>query len=257
MSPTAQVIRHGHGSGRHVDRDGTTLTTVAPGSSPTRRVGAAFVTVSAGRQIDPRADDRAEQLLYVIAGHGHLLLGDRRPAAIGPGHAFAAHAGVSHAVRASAEADLRVLRITAPSGEAAVPRGEAAAGTAAGADAAALVLASEQPAEYCPGYGHVTTLAANVTRRFMFMFVDAAPDEVSPRHLHRVLDEMFIVLSGTAVVSAGQVLHVVGAGDTVVVPANTAHNLRAGPDGVRYVGLHAGDDPSDPDFHPVADGFTA
>ncbi|MDI4665823.1 cupin domain-containing protein [Xanthobacter autotrophicus] len=109
-----------------------------------------------------------------------------------------------------------------------------------------LVLATERHGAAFEA--HFASVAAPLgARRLGARLVELpAGKKAWPLHCHHANDEMFVILGGSGTLRFGGESHAVRAGDVAVCPAGgpeTAHQLEAGADGLRYLAVSTMNEP--------------
>lgn len=70
------------------------------------------------------------------------------------------------------------------------------------------------------------------------------PDEDVGKETHDGMDQVFIIVRGSGIAYVGDIAEqIIKAGDALVVPMGTSHNLRAGPDGMNFWTVYAPKEP--------------
>jgi mannose-6-phosphate isomerase-like protein (cupin superfamily) len=216
----------------------------------TKKLGVAWVDVTAGATSPAHYHTRTQELYYITGGAGTMVL-DGAETPVGPGDAVAIPPGVVHAIRAGEEG-LELVCVSSPPydvrDDIEVPlhfRGPAAG---------AGVVVPAGGGHDTPTYGILKTLDVGFCGQSTHV-VHARPGQTTARHLHPYSEEVFTVISGTATMSANGGVFEVGPDEVVVIPAGIRHNLAAGPDGVHYLCTYGPGVLREDDYVEVADGI--
>ena len=87
-------------------------------------------------------------------------------------------------------------------------------------------------------YGTLWELVASVgsaCKTLGLAYVEVDPGKESPAHFHRQTEEVYHVVSGYGVATLNNQEAVVGPGDTVVIPVDVIHKIRASSEGLAFI----------------------
>jgi mannose-6-phosphate isomerase-like protein (cupin superfamily) len=97
-------------------------------------------------------------------------------------------------------------------------------------------MACHDPRDYVLGQDlrvRILTTGAETLGRHDLVDALQLPDTLTPLHLHTQYEERLFVLEGACTVWVGPDTVRVGPGDYCVIPLNTPHAIKSGPDGCR------------------------
>ena len=69
-------------------------------------------------------------------------------------------------------------------------------------------------------------------------------------HKHKAQEEVYVIVKGSARVKVDDEIVELGQWDAIRFGKDTMRNMEAGPDGVEYIAVSAGDDPRDAEMAP-------
>lgn len=228
------------------DRYGTLVEKVSSTSTPLRRVGFAHVLVDARKRSPDHCHTRTEELYLVVAGSGSMFMDGLRNS-IKSGDTVLIPPGVVHSVEAD-DFPLEFVCVTAPPYD---PEDdiEVSDDFRTATSGSGRILGPEKGEVWLDdNFGRVVSFGSGVLRKFLFFLASARYGQNTPRHFHKLTEEMFFMLRGGAEIFADGVSFDLIPGDAVTVPPGIVHSLTPGLDGVHYVCLHASDNPADDDF---------
>jgi mannose-6-phosphate isomerase-like protein (cupin superfamily) len=188
-----------------------------------------------------RATGEAEEVLFVVAGHGELRLGGGERHTLEPDTGINLGPGQEYEVRNDTSDPMRMVSVqirgAAPRGERGEPgdhgdhRDQGAAGgvgEARGADGTARTvvrrLADQEAQEATTDRSFRIVADPSTGLRSATHFVGYVPTVRAPDHFH-TYDEVIYVLEGEGAFHVGGTSRPIGAGSCIELPARTVHCL--------------------------------
>jgi mannose-6-phosphate isomerase-like protein (cupin superfamily) len=172
-----------------------------------------------GRSL-PRSDDRYDQLLYVMSGHGRIDL-DGRSEALAPGTASFVPAGTPWAVHTDPAEDLVIANTSVPA-----PPGTRAAALhrEAGPWRPTRALGEQVAEQATAGREFEVLYDAAAGCGGATQFVGFIPPSGAPEHYH-LYEEFCVILKGTGALHAYGGRHPLSAGSAFHVPPGLLHSV--------------------------------